>query len=67
MGSKVHIMEDQGQEIRYLESTKEFKKNEEVYLIDHAWTFKYRECERTLRENDSLLNRMANMLKYSDK
>lgn len=34
------------------------KANEDVYLIDHAWTFKYRDAEKTLRENDTLLERL---------
>lgn len=42
-------------------------KNEDVYLIDHAWTFKYRDCEKTLRENEKLLERMLNTIKYSNK
>ena len=43
------------------------KKNEDVFLVDHAWTFKQRDAEKTLRENDKLLERMLNIVQYSDK
>ena len=48
-------------------SAKELKKNEDVYLIDHAWTFKYRDAEKNLRDNDKLLERMLNIIRYSEK
>jgi hypothetical protein len=38
------------------------KADEDVFLIDHAWTFKYRDAEKTLRENATLLERMLNMV-----
>lgn len=44
------------------------KKNEDVYLIDHMWTFKYRDAEPTLRENDALLARLLDsVVRFSDK
>lgn len=44
------------------------KASEDVYLIDHAWTFKYRDAEKTLRENDALLDRLlTGIVKYAEK
>ena len=43
------------------------KKDEDVFLVDHAWTFKQRDIEKTLRTNDKLLERLLNIVKYSDK
>ena len=43
------------------------KANEDVYLVDHAWTWKYREAEKTLRNNANLLERMLNIVRYADK
>jgi hypothetical protein len=36
-------------------AAKEIKKDEDVYLIDHLWTFKQRDAEKVLRTNESLL------------
>lgn len=53
IGKKVKIVVDQGQEKVELEvSEGDIKANEDVYLIDHLWTFKYRDAEKTLRENE---------------
>ena len=48
-------------------STKNLKANEDVFLIDHSWTFKFREAEKTLRENTQLLERMLNLVQFSEK
>ena len=42
-------------------------KNEDVYLIDHAWTFKYREAEKYLRDNEKLLTRMLDITRHGAK
>lgn len=45
----------------------QLKANEDVFLVDHAWTFKQRDAEKTLRQNDKLLERMLNIVRYSEK
>lgn len=61
IGKKVKIVVDQGQEKVELEvSEGDIKANEDVYLIDHLWTFKYRDAEKTLRENEQLLDKLLN-------
>lgn len=43
------------------------KKDEDVYLVDHLWTFKQRDAEKVLRANEQLLQRMVNIVKHSEK
>ena len=38
-----------------------------MFLVDHAWSFRQRECEKTLRENPKLLERMENILRFPQK
>ena len=54
-------------EIDLICNTQELKKDEDVFLIDHCWTFKYRESEKTLRVNDKLRERMLSIVRYSEK
>jgi hypothetical protein len=42
------------------------KKNEDVFLVDHAWTFKQRDADKVIRQNDKLLERMLNIVKYAE-
>ena len=37
-----------------------------VFLIDHAMTFKYPELRGLLKSNDELINRLTNILKYQE-
>ena len=68
IGFKVKIIVDNEEErVDLICNTKELKANEDVFLIDHCWTFKYREAEKTLRTNDKLLERMLNICRYSQK
>lgn len=56
IGKKVKIIVDEEEEKIELKAIEGgLKKNEDVYLIDHMWTFKYRDAEKTLRENSDLL------------
>lgn len=68
IGFKVKILVDNEEErVDLVCNTKELKTNEDVFLIDHCWTFKYREAEKTLRTNPKLLERMLNICRYSQK
>ena len=59
IGNKVKIMVNEEEErIELVCHGEKIKTNEDVYLIDHAWTFKYRDAEKTLRENEVLLDRL---------
>jgi peroxiredoxin family protein len=67
MGHIVKILMNEEEETVKLESLEELKKEEDVYLIDHAWTFKYRDAEKTLRENEKLRERVKDVIKYAKK
>jgi len=43
------------------------EKDSDVYLIDHAWTFRQRNAWRTLMDNEKLVERLENIMKYADK
>lgn len=47
---------------RVLVCNHDLKAGEDVWLVDHAWTFKYREARAQLEANDSLRHRVAAML-----
>lgn len=42
------------------------KKDEDVFLVDHLWTFKQRDALKALQTNDKLLERMLNIIKYQE-
>jgi hypothetical protein len=68
IGFKVKIMVDQEEhkvDLHCAAST--LKKEEDVYLVDHLWTFKQRDILKVLRTNDKLLERMLVIVKYSEK
>lgn len=69
IGYKVKIVVNEDEEkIELVASEQGIKENEDVYLIDHSWTFKYRDGEKTLRENEALLERiMVGITKYAEK
>jgi len=51
----------------YLRATKDMEEAEDVFLVDHAWTFKQRQALKVLRENEKLRERLDNILKAYDK
>jgi len=62
MGLKVKIMVNEEEGQTELHSTQPMKKSEDVYLIDHAWSFKLRQAEQTLREHEKLRQRMVKVV-----
>jgi hypothetical protein len=67
IGFKVKIMVDEEEERSELQCQGgSLKKHEDVFLVDHLWTFKQRDAVKALRANDKLLERMLNIIKYQD-
>ena len=66
-GQNVQMLLDEENMKMYLRSQKDLKANDDVFLIDHAFTFKQRSLYKTLKENEKLLERLENMLKMQDK
>ena len=54
-------MLDEDDERIYVRSTKDLKASEEVFLIDHAWTFKQRTGYPQLLENEKLRERLESI------
>lgn len=68
IGFKVKIVVDQEEDTVDLQCTvPQLKKDEDVFLVDHLWTFKQRDAEKLLRSNEQLLQRMTSIVKHSDK
>ena len=43
------------------------RSEEDVFLVDHAWTFKQRTAYQNLSENEKLRDRMLKLISYSEK
>jgi tubulin--tyrosine ligase-like protein 12 len=68
IGFKVKIMVDQEEDRVDLQcAAATLKKDEDVFLVDHLWTFKQRDVLKVLKTNDKLLERMLNIVKHSEK
>ena len=58
LGNTAKIIKDEEEETTDLMCTKEMQANSDVYLIDHAWTFRYQDALETLRQNAGLVERL---------
>ena len=67
VGQKVRIILDQQSKRIGVQSIGELKKDEDIYLVDHAWTFQWKDFAETLRQNPQLITRLENIVQYSDK
>ena len=47
--------------------TKNIAAASDVFLIDHAWTFRFQDAVDTLKENQTLTERLLKMLEDVDK
>ena len=67
IGTKVKIIIDKDNEKMMCTPTENLSANEDVYLVDHAWTFRYYEAYEMLKANKKLRYRMKNILSYPAK
>lgn len=67
IGTKVKLIIDKDSEKIMVSSTSKMEKEEDVFLVDHAWTFKYYDAYNMLKENKKLRYRMNNIMKYSSR
>ena len=58
---------DEDNEQMYLRSLKDLKSESDVFLIDHAWTFKQRTAFDSLKSNEKLRDRLDNIMRFNDK
>lgn len=47
--------------------TKPLPKNSDIFIIDHAWSFRYQDAFDTLISNPSLVTRLENLTENSHK
>jgi hypothetical protein len=67
VGQNVSLMLDEENMRMYVRATKDLNANEDVFLVDHAWTFKQRGIYQCLKENEKLRDRLENLLKFQEK
>ena len=60
-------MKDENTEMTDLMCTKNMAANSDVYLIDHAWTFRFQDALDTLKQNPALIERLQKMLEDVEK
>lgn len=63
-GTKVKLIIDKDSEKIMVSATSKMDKEEDVFLIDHAWTFRYYDAYSMLKENKKLRYRMKNIMSY---
>ena len=61
LGSTAKIIKDENTETTDLMCTKNLPANSDVFLIDHAWTFRFQDAIDTLKENPGLVERLQKM------
>ena len=58
---------DEGDEKIYVRSLKDMGKEADVFIIDHAWTYRQRGAYPMLLNNEPLRERLDKLMKYSGK
>ena len=67
IGTKVKIIIDKDAGKMMVTALDKIEKEEDVFLIDHAWTFRYYEAYDTLKQNKKLRYRMKSIMSYPEK
>ena len=67
LNERVQMIIDEDDDDMYLRTLKEIKKDEDIFLIDHAWTFRQRTAYKDLHSNEKLRERLENITKYGNK
>jgi hypothetical protein len=63
----VKIIIDEENDSTVLMSTKPMEKDCEVFLVDHAWTFKFQDAFTTLNTNQALMERLKKIIEHKHK
>lgn len=65
--SNVFKLSDNEEETKiFVQSNSNLIANQEVFLIDHCWTFKIRQFQEFVDSNPSIIERVFGMLKYTE-
>lgn len=55
------------EERMFVRTLSDMNPNEDIYLIDHLWTFKQKSITTTLMQHEQLRDRLENLISHSDK
>ena len=58
-------MDNEESETYEVKARSQINKNSNLFLVDHALTFKYNDLRKALKENPQMIARLKAMLKYS--
>ncbi len=64
-GEYLQIDDNEEEETYEVKVKEDLKKNSNLFLVDHALTFKYNDLRKALKDNPQLVTRIQAMLKYS--
>jgi hypothetical protein len=64
MNNFFEIMDNPNEQRYLLRTKKEIKKNDHVFLVDHAWTYRLRQYSEFCKTYPTLIKRCTTMLKY---
>lgn len=67
LGEKVQMMRDEAEEKMYLVALAAMEKESDVFLVDHAWTFKQRTAYKALKDSETLLERVEKIVETTGK
>ena len=67
IGSTAKIIKDENEDTVDLMCTKNLPANSNVFLVDHAWTFRYQDALDTLKANTALVERLHKMAEDFEK
>jgi hypothetical protein len=67
LAKAVKIILNQDEDKVDLMMTKNLEKNSDIFLFDHAWSFRYQDAFDTLISNPSLVSRLENLTEFSQK
>ena len=67
LAQSVKIICNEDEERMDLMAIKPLASKSDVFLIDHAWTFRYQDAFDTLVKNPALITRLENLTEYAGK
>ena len=67
LAQSVKIICNEDEEHMDLMAIKAIPTDSDVFLIDHAWTFRYQDAYETLQKNPTLLKRLDELSEYGIK
>lgn len=64
VGNYVQLMEHPNEKCFRVVATQDIEAHKDVFLVDHCFSFRYRDLRKTLLDNEPLRHRLRNMTKF---